>query len=124
MTGVVQSSSGKTEKAVSGAAALAGVAAVTAWASCCVLPMALAAAGLAGLGGGVMIFAAGLRTPITLIGLAVLATGWALWLRSRRRCAAGLCSEPPSRAALTMLIVGSTLFALAFAWAPIIEPLA
>ncbi|MFN4175551.1 MFS transporter permease [Phenylobacterium sp.] len=93
----------------------AGASAVFAWAACCVLPMALALAGL-GLGG--LGWVAGQRTWITLAALAVVAVGWALtWRRAGRRRAGG-----PARAATLLLSAATLLALLALIWQPVVEP--
>ena len=58
-----------------GAAAVAGLASVFAWAACCVLPLALSVAGLSFAGAAVF---AGARHWITLVAIAILAGAWLL----------------------------------------------
>lgn len=114
----------RSQNTVGGVAALTGLAAVAAWASCCVLPMTLAAVGLGGLGGSVLARAAGARTAATVVAAIALAGGWALWLRARARCRRGACEETPSRTAFVLLAGASALLVLALAWSPLVEPFA
>ena len=97
---------------------VAGFGAVLAAASCCVLPLALAAFG-AGAGFS-STFAAliPLRWPLTLLSLFGLAAGWWTYLRRRKACAVDQsCTLPmPSRSTSVMLVAGSALTLVALAW--------
>ena len=97
---------------------LAGFGAVLAAASCCVLPLALAALGVgAGLSSTFAVLIP-LRWPLTVLSLAGLAAGWWAYLRRRRACAADQsCTLPmPSRSTPVMLFAGTALTLIALAW--------
>ncbi len=105
--------------------ALASFGAVFAAASCCVLPVALAALGVgAGLSST---FAAlmPLRWPLTALSILGLATGWWFYARRRRACALDRsCTMPlPSRATPIVLAIGTTLTVIALLWDRLEAPL-
>lgn len=98
--------------------ALASFGAVFAAASCCVLPLALAALGIgAGLSST---FAAlmPLRWPLTMLAIVGLAAGWWFHIRRRRACAADRsCTVlPPSRATPIVLASGTVVTLVALLW--------
>lgn len=100
-----------------GALAAAGVA-VLAWASCCVLPLALAAAGLSA---GTLSLLAGQRSWITLAAIALFMTaGWVAW-RQSRRCRTDPACPRPSRWTIGMLVVAGMLLLIALVWQPVLE---
>lgn len=99
-----------------GAAASFG--AVLAAASCCFLPLALAALGIgAGLSSTFAVLMP-LRWPLTILSILGLAAGWWSYARRRRACAADRsCTVPlPSRATLILLAVGTILTVIALLW--------
>ena len=105
--------------------ALASFGAVLAAASCCVLPLALAALGLgAGLSST---FAAlmPLRWPLTALSLVGLAAGWWTYSRQRKACAVERsCTVPlPSSAIPVVLAIGTTLTLIALVWDRLEAPL-
>lgn len=119
MTTETTSSSRRSDTALGWSALAAAGLAVVAWAACCVLPMALAVAGLSLAGGA---FIAGQRTWFTLAAALVLAAGWwSLW-RRRRACDAQAGCAPPSRRSITLLGCATLLLLLALLWQPLIEP--
>lgn len=104
--------------------------AVLAAASCCVLPLALAALGIgAGLSST---FAAlmPLRWPLTIVSALGLAGGWWTYAKRRRACASDrTCATPlPSRSTPVILSVGTILTLTAILWdhfeAPLMKLLA
>ncbi len=107
------------ETALSWAAVAAAAGAVFAWASCCVLPMSLALAGL-GLGG--LSWIAGQRTWITLAALAVIGVGWVVTWRRARMCRVDSACAAPSRLESGLLGAATVLVILALIWQPIVEP--
>lgn len=109
----------KAEAAVGWAAATGAGAALLAWVSCCVLPLALSIAGLSMAGTA---WLAGQRTWLTLLALAVLAVGWAVNWRRRRACARDSSCARPSRLTVGLLIVATLLSLAALAWQPLFEP--
>lgn len=103
-----------------GWSALAGAGlAVSAWAACCVLPMALSLAGLSLAGTAVL---AGQRTWLTLGAAVVLGVGWWRVWRRRRACARDRSCAAPSRTTIALLALATILTTLAFVWQPLIEP--
>ncbi len=115
----------RADTGLSALGALASLAAVLAAASCCVLPLALAALGLgAGLSSN---FAAliPLRWPLTATSLIGLAAGWWAYAQRRRSCAGDRsCTMPlPSRATPILLAIGTVLTLIAFAWDLLEAPL-
>ena len=115
----------RADTGLSALGALASLAAVLAAASCCVLPLALAALGLgAGLSSN---FAAliPLRWPLTATSLIGLAAGWWAYAQRRRSCAGDRsCTMPlPARATPILLAIGTVLTLIAFAWDLLEAPL-
>lgn len=105
---------------VVGWSAVVGAAlAVTAWAACCVLPMALSVAGLGLLGTG---FIAGQRGWLTAGAAVLVAAGWWTIWRRRRSCARDASCQPQARLMVGLLSVATTLIVAALIWAPLIEP--
>jgi mercuric ion transport protein len=105
--------------------ALASFAAILAAASCCVLPLALAALGVgAGLSSS---FAAlmPLRWPLTVLSITGLAAGWWVYSRRRRACAADRsCTVPlPAKATPVALTIGTVLTIAAVLWDKLEAPL-
>jgi mercuric ion transport protein len=105
--------------------ALASFGAVFAAASCCVLPLGLAALGVgAGLSSA---FAAliPLRWPLTILSIIGLAGGWWFYARRRRACASDQsCSvRLPSRTTPVMLAIGTAMTVIALLWDQIEAPL-
>ena len=95
--------------------------AVFAWASCCVLPIALSIAGLSLAGTG---FIAGQRTWITLLALLLVGGGWVLVVRKARRCRVDAQCSAPTRASVWLLAAATILIMLSLIWTPMIEPVA
>lgn len=88
--------------------------------ACCVLPAALA---LAGLSAGGFAFVVPYHWPLTVASSVVVAVGWAVYLRKRQRCANGVCFAPHPRARATLwLLSAATLFiVLSIAWKAFFE---
>lgn len=107
------------EVAVSASAAVGGLASVSAWAACCVLPLALSVAGLSFAGASVL---AGARNWLTLVAGLVLTAGWLLHWRRRAMCRRDAACARPSPLAFWMLAAASVLVALSLAWESVIEP--
>ena len=107
------------EVAVSASAAIGGVAAVFAWAACCVLPLALSVAGVSFAGAAVI---AGARNWLTLVAAVILVAGWLLHWRRLRMCRKDAACRRPSRLAFWLLVIASLLIVLSMAWQPYIEP--
>lgn len=107
------------EVAVSASAAIGGLAAVFAWAACCVLPLALSVAGVSFAGAAVI---ADARNWLTLVAAVILSAGWLLHWRRLRMCRKDAACRRPSRLAFWLLVVASLLIVLSMAWQPYIEP--
>lgn len=104
---------------------VASFGAVLAAASCCVLPLALAALGV-GVGlSSTFALLMPLRWPLTALSILVLAAGWWSYARRRRACAADRsCTVPlPSRATPILLAVGTALTVVALLWGRLEAPL-
>ena len=116
--------SGGAERGAAAAGTPPGLAAMFSAAACCVLPFALAGLGIGASAAGLAVFVP-YRWPLTVAALAVVAVGWALYLRQRQACAADAsCAvSPPSRATLTMLVVATAFAAISALWGFIEQPL-
>jgi mercuric ion transport protein len=110
------------ERGVAAVGTLASLSALFSSAACCVLPLALASAGL-GVGGLAAVVP--YRWPLTGFALVMLAAGWVLYLRKRRACAAdpSCAGSPPGRATLIMLCVATLATALSASWKLFEQPL-
>lgn len=105
--------------AAGAAAAFGGLVSVFAWAACCVLPLALSAAGLSLAGAAVF---AGARQGITLVAVAILAGAWLIYGRRLRTCREDEACPRPSRLTVSLLLIATTLVGLSLIWRPVIEP--
>lgn len=115
----------RADAGLSALGALASFGAVLAAASCCVLPLALAALGMgAGLSST---FAAlmKLRWPLTALSLVGLAAGWWAYGWRRRACVAdrSCAVSLPSRATPIVLAIGTALTVIALIWDRLEAPL-
>lgn len=119
MNSGAKSSSGS-ERGVAAVGAVASLGALVSSAACCVLPLALAGAGL---GAGTLAPMVPYRWPLTLVAAAALAAGWTLYLRQRRRCAASADCARPGRATPAILGAATLMTALAAAWKLFEQPL-
>lgn len=108
-----------TDLALAWSAAATGALAVFAWATCCVLPLALSIAGLS-LAGTAWI--AGGRHWLTAATLVVQALGWWGVIWRRRQCRRDSACAPPSPLTLGLLSAAAGLAVAALAWGPVIEP--
>lgn len=97
--------------------AVTGIGGVSAAAACCVLPLALASAGVGASGLAAL---SPLHTPLTFFALVAVAGGWLLYIRRRRSCATGFGCRPAARSTLPLLIIATLFVALGAMW-PIIE---
>ncbi|WP_310107411.1 mercuric transporter MerT family protein [Sphingomonas sp. BE138] len=115
----------RADAALSAIGALASFGAVFAAASCCVLPLALAALGMGAGLSSTFATLMPLRWPLTALSLIGLAAGWWAYARRRRACAADRsCTVPlPSRATPIMLAIGSALTLIALIWDRLEAPL-
>lgn len=105
--------------------ALASFGAVLAAASCCVLPLALAALGAgAGLSSAFAV-AMPLRWPLTVLAILGLAAGWWSYARRRRACAVdrSCATRRPSRTTPVVLAVGTVFTLIALLWDHLEQPL-
>lgn len=93
--------------------------AVLASAACCVLPMALA---LAGIGMTATSLLAGQRSWLTATSAVILAIAWVVAWRRTRACGIDGACAPPSRLNLALLFAASLLLLAVIAWPSLIEP--
>ena len=119
----------RADAGLSALGALASFGAVLAAASCCILPLALAALGVgAGLSSSFTALMP-LRWPLTVLSLLGLGAGWWAYARRRRACAADRsCTLPlPSSTTAIVLSIGTALALIALVWdrleAPLIKAL-
>ncbi|SEM04927.1 mercuric ion transport protein [Sphingomonas palmae] len=105
--------------------ALAGVGAVLAAASCCVLPLAFAALGVGAGLSSTFTALLPLRWPLTALSIIGLAAGWWYYTRRWRACTADRsCTTPlPSRMTPIVLAIGSALTLIALVWDHVEAPL-
>ena len=90
-------------------ATTAGIASAILASSCCVLPVALAAAGLGGLGLGA--FFGEYHWYFFAAGAVALVVGWGLHLRQRQSCLQARCEVAGGRRARLSLIAGTLMVA-------------
>lgn len=105
--------------------AIASFGAVLAAASCCVLPLALAALGVgSGLSSALAAFMP-LRWPLTVLSIVGLASGWWIYARRRSACASDRpCSvRLPSKATPVVLAIGTAMTVVALLWDRLEAPL-
>ncbi|HET7817507.1 MAG TPA: hypothetical protein VFK58_08020 [Sphingomicrobium sp.] len=105
------------EQALAAVGALTGLGGVTAAAACCVLPLALAGAGVTA---AALAPVVPFHVPLSIVAVITIAGAWVLYLRRRRACAAGAECAPPGRSTLPLLVAASLLVALSGIW-PLIE---
>ena len=112
------------DRGVAAFGTVAGIGAVFAALTCCVLPLALAALGVgASLSSSLKVLVP-LHWPLSIVATLAVAAGWILYLRRRKMaCAEGSdCAvSPPSRATFVMLSIATVLVAISTLW-PFIEP--
>lgn len=119
----------RADAGLSAISALASFGAVLAAASCCVLPLALAALGIGAGLSSTFDALMPLRWPLTVLSLLGLAAGWWAYARRRKACAADRsCTLAlPSRATPIVLTIGTALMVIALMWdrleAPLIKAL-
>ena len=112
----------RTETGVAAAGTVAGVAALFSAAACCVLPLALAGAGIGAVGLSSFV---PYRWPLTTAAAVAIAAAWVLYLRKRRARAADAsgAAPVPSTATLALLLTGTVVVAVSAMWGMIEQPL-
>lgn len=111
------------EPHVRGVASIAtalGFGAITAAASCCVLPLALASIGV----GGGLAGLASIRTPLLVLSAVALVVAWIIWWRKQDAACTpveGCATYYKPRRATGLLIAATALVVLAAVWGSI-EP--
>lgn len=110
----------RAERSVASVSVAAGFAALFSAAACCVLPIALA---FAGIGAGAFVFIVPYHWPLTIAAGVAVAVGWSLYIRKRQLCISGAsCAvEAPSRATLLLLSAATAFVLLSAAWAEFFE---
>lgn len=108
------------DRGVAAVGTVAGAGALFSAAACCVLPLALAAAGVGA--GGLAAFVP-FHWPMTIAAALAVAVGWFLYLRKRRACAADAsCTiAAPSRATPVMLSAATVFVVLSALWPSYLE---
>jgi len=111
-------SSRRADAGLSVLGALAGLGAALAAASCCVLPLALAALGVGAGLSSTFTALTPLRWPLAALSFVGLAAGWWAYMRRRSACAAHRsCTVPlPSRGTPIVLMIGTALTLIALIW--------
>lgn len=110
----------RAERSLATVSVAAGFAALFSAAACCVLPIALA---FAGIGAGGFVFIVPYHWPLTIAASIAVAVGWALYIWKRQLCIsnASCAVEAPSRATF-LLLSGATAFVLlSVAWKELFE---
>ena len=108
------------ERGVAAVGTVAGAGALLSAAACCVLPLALAAAGIGA--GGLAAFVP-FHWPMTIAAALAVAVGWLLYLGKMRACAADAsCTvAAPTRATPVMLSFATVFVALSTLWPSYLE---
>lgn len=118
----VAASNREADRGVAALGAAASFGALFSAAACCVLPLALGAAGLGA--GGLAAFVP-FHWPLTIVAIVAVAAAWLLYARKRRACARDAsCAEAPrSRAMFAMLCLSTGFVTLSLLWTFIETPL-
>ena len=111
---------GGAERPVAAVGVATGLAAFFSAAACCVIPAALALAGLSASG---FAFVVPYHWPLTVASGVAVAIGWALHFRKQRACAnaANCAVETPSRATFSLLSTATLFVLLSAAWKAFFE---
>jgi mercuric ion transport protein len=107
----------KADTGFAAAGTAGGLGALTAAASCCVLPLALAGTGVSASTLAPMV---PLRLPLSLLALAAILAGWFLLYRRTRACTLDPTCARPARSTFVMLTIASVFVLLSLAW-PLFE---
>lgn len=110
----------KAERSVATVGVAAGFAALFSAAACCVLPIALA---FAGIGAGGFVFIVPYHWPLTIAAGVAVAVGWTLYIRKRQLCISdATCAvQAPSRTTFLLLSAATAFVLLAVAWKELFE---
>lgn len=108
------------DREVAALGTIAGAGALLSAAACCVLPLALAAAGIGA--GGLAAFVP-FHWPMTIAAAVAVAVGWLLHLRRKRACSldASCRIAAPARATPVMLSFATVFVALSALWPSFLE---
>ena len=108
------------ERPVAAASAVAGFAALFSAAACCILPAAMA---VAGLGAGGFAFVVPYHWPLTVASGLAVTFGWMIYLGGRRACKsdANCAVEAPSQATVWLLSAATLFVLLSVAWKAFFE---
>ncbi|MFN3724672.1 MAG: hypothetical protein ACK4SZ_00050 [Allosphingosinicella sp.] len=107
----------KTDSGLATAAAVGSLGALTAAASCCVLPLALAGAGVSASAFASLV---PLRLPLSLIALLAVLAGWFFLYRRTRSCVVDSACARPSRSTPVLLVAATLFVLLSLSW-PLFE---
>lgn len=107
----------KADSGLAAAGAAGGFGALTAAASCCVLPLALAGTGVSA---STLAPVVPWRLPLSLIALIAILAGWFLLYRRTRACTVDPTCARPARSTVVMLAIASLFVLLSLSW-PLFE---
>ena len=107
----------KADSGFAAAGTAGGLGALTAAASCCVLPLVLAGTGVSASTLAPMV---PLRLPLSLLALAAILAGWFFLYRKTRACTVDPTCARPARSTFVMLTIASVFVLLSLAW-PLFE---
>lgn len=107
----------KADKGFAAAGAVGGLGALTAAASCCVLPIALAGVGVSA---STLAPLVPWRLPLSLLALLAVLAGWFFLYRRTLACATDPTCARPARSTPVMLTIASLFVLLSLAW-PLFE---
>ena len=107
----------KADSGLAVAGAAGGLGALTSAASCCILPLALAGAGVSA---STLAPLVPLRLPLSLVALFAILAGWFFLYRRARACTVDPTCSRPARSTPVMLTIASLFVLLSLAW-PLFE---
>ena len=107
----------KADSGLAAAGTAGGLGALTAAASCCVLPLALAGTGVTA---STLAPLVPLRLPLSLLALLAILGGWFFLYRRTRACIVDPTCALPARSTFVMLAIASLFVLLSLAW-PLFE---
>ena len=105
------------DSGLAAAGTVGGLGALTAAASCCVLPLALAGTGVSA---STLAPLVPWRLPLSLLALLAILAGWFLLYRRTRACTVDPTCARPARSTVVMLTTATLFALLSLAW-PLFE---
>lgn len=112
----------KADRSIATVSTLVGISALFSAASCCILPLGLAAIGVGSAGLSAFV---PFHWPLTFAALVAVAAGWFFYLRNRRGyIPSRTCiSSPRAKSTLTVLCLATVVVAISACWSLIEAPL-